>query len=81
MAHELTFHQRGVRGQLPAEGGRNKHTLGVDVIAKAVVVLPTARFTRVSTRPLAVQRRIHIQRRAVAVPTAGAGLQRGEPSG
>ncbi len=78
VAHELALHQQaGVRVQLPAERRRNEHSLTVDVIAEAVVVLyrqvhPGQNVTVI------IQRRVDVHGGAVAIPAAGAGLQCGE---
>ncbi|MNI60938.1 hypothetical protein D3C73_1161790 [compost metagenome] len=81
VAHELAFYQQvRIRVHLPTEGGRDKHSLAGDVIAKAVVVF-NGKVDPRQYVALFVQWRVHVQRGAVAVPAAGAGLQGGEGFG
>ncbi|CRQ42064.1 hypothetical protein PAERUG_E5_London_17_VIM_2_12_12_02914 [Pseudomonas aeruginosa] len=81
VAHHLGFHQqRGVRVQLPAERWRHQQALAVGVVAEALAVLHR-QVHPVEQVALFVQRRVQVQGRAVAVPTAGAGMQAGEALG
>ncbi|MNK99971.1 hypothetical protein D3C87_1203890 [compost metagenome] len=81
VANELAFYQQACVGiELPTESGRDEHPLAVDVIAEAVVVLDGQVDPRQYVA-VVIQRRVDVQGRAVAVPTAGAGLQGGEGYG
>ena len=81
MTHEFALHQQaGVRVQLPTERGGDEYAFTVDVVAKTVVVLDREVDSRQHIT-LIIQRRVDVQRGAIAIPTAGAGLQRGEGFG
>ncbi len=75
---EFGFHQQaGIGVQLPTEGRRDKNPLALYVIAKTVVVFDGQIDPREQVA-LVIQRRVDVQRGAVAVPTARTGLQGSE---
>ncbi|MNF61381.1 hypothetical protein D3C84_430260 [compost metagenome] len=78
MADDFAFQQQvGVGIELPTERRREEHTLAIHVIAEAVVVLDGQVDPR-QHLALRVEGGIDVQRSAVAIPAAGAGLQGAE---
>ncbi|MNH00383.1 hypothetical protein D3C79_595740 [compost metagenome] len=72
--------QQGLGAQLPAQRRADDAPLTADVITEAAVILH--RHVHPRQHPAVfTQRRIHVQAAAVAVPTAGAGLELGKGFG